>query len=188
LDNPKTSNHASNALMSLMCFQASRLEARQSENGNIILYDDQDRTLWDTEFIEKAFYYLQQASKWEITSTLYVEASIAYWHTVDNNNPNKWISILKLYDVLLLANNSPVVALNRIWAFSKVHGNLRAIEEAKKLDLTTNHFYFVLLAELYTRTDDMDKAKEYFTKAQHFCKTNTEKAMIQKQIDKTIIQ
>ncbi|HWW42503.1 RNA polymerase sigma factor [Pedobacter sp.] len=184
LDTPQTNNHASNALMSLMCFQASRLEARQSENGNIILYDDQDRALWDTEFIEKGFYYLQQASKWEITSTLYVEASIGYWHTVDRNNPDKWTSILKLYDVLLLANSSPIVALNRIWAFSKVHGNLPAIEEAKKLDLNTNHFYLVLLAELYKNTDDMDKAKEYFIKAQHFCKTGTEKSMLQKQIDK----
>jgi RNA polymerase sigma factor (sigma-70 family) len=184
LDNRKTNNHTSNALMSLMCFQASRLEARQSESGDIVLYDDQDRTLWDKEFIEKGFYYLQQASKWEVTSTFYLEASIAYWHTVDHNNPNKWMSILKLYDVLCLACNSPIVALNRIWAFSKVHGNLPAIEEAKKLDLNTNHFYLVLMAELYTQTDDIDIAKEYFTKAGHLCKTSTEKAMLQKQIDK----
>lgn len=183
LDNPKTNNHVTNALMSLMCFHTSRLEARQSESGNMVLYDDQDRTLWDTEFIEKGFYYLQQASKWEITSTYYVEASIAYWHTVDNNNPDKWANILKLYDVLLSANNSPIVALNRIWAFSKVNGNLPAIEEAEKLDLNTNHFYLVLLAELYNHID-IDKACEYLTKAQRFCKTDTEKMMLQKRIDK----
>jgi RNA polymerase sigma-70 factor (ECF subfamily) len=184
LDNPQTNNHASNALMSLMCFQASRLEARQSEKENMVLYDDQDKTLWDTQFIEKGFYYLQRASKWEITSTFYLEASIAYWHTVNHNNPDKWISILKLYDVLWLANHSPIVALNRIWAFSKVQGTVAAIEEAKKLDLNTNHFYLVLLAELYSQTNDIDKAKEYFTKAQHFCKTSTEKTMLQKKIDK----
>jgi RNA polymerase sigma-70 factor (ECF subfamily) len=167
-----------------MCFQASRLEARQSEKENMVLYDDQDKTLWDTQFIEKGFYYLQRASKWEITSTFYLEASIAYWHTVNHNNPDKWISILKLYDVLWLANHSPIVALNRIWAFSKVQGTVAAIEEAKKLDLNTNHFYLVLLAELYSQTNDIDKAKEYFTKAQHFCKTSTEKTMLQKKIDK----
>lgn len=183
LDNPLTNNHATNALMSLMCFHTSRLEARQSENGNIVLYDDQDRTLWDTEFIEKGFHYLQQASKWGITSTYYVEASIAYWHTVDNSNPDKWTSILKLYDVLLSANNSPIVALNRIWAFSKVYGNLSAIEEAEKLDLKTNHFYFILLAELYKNTDT-NKTSEYLARALHLCKTDTEKEMIQKQISK----
>ena len=181
LDNPLTNNHTSNALMSLMCFQASRLEARQTENGNIVLYDEQDRTLWDREFIEKGFYYLQQSSKWEITSAYYIEASIAYWHTVDNNNPDKWASILKLYDVLLLANKSPIVALNRIWAFSKVHGNLSALEEARKLDLKTNNFYFILLAELYKPIDNA-MAIQYLTMALHICKTNTEKEMIQKQI------
>jgi RNA polymerase sigma-70 factor (ECF subfamily) len=168
--------------MSLMCFQASRLEARQSENGNIILYDDQDRSLWDTAFIEKGFLYLQQASKWEITSTYYVEASIAYWHTIDNSNPDKWVSILKLYDVLLTVTNSPIVALNRIWAFSKVHGIQTAIAEAEKLGLETNHFYLILLAELY-KPINSDKTAEYLAKAYHFCKTETEREMIQKQIN-----
>jgi len=88
-----------------------------------------------------------------------------------------------LYDVLLSANNSQIVALNRIWAFSKVHGNLSAIEEAKKLDLKINHFYFILLAELYKQTDT-NKTSEYLTKALHLCKTNTEKKMIKNKIDK----
>lgn len=181
LENPQTNNHATNALMSLMCFHASRLEARQSGNGEVVLYDDQDRNLWDTEFIEKGFYYLQQASKWEITSTYYIEASIAYWHTVENSNPDKWTSILKLYDVLLLTSNSPVIALNRIWAFSKVYGNLAAIQEIEKLESSANHFYFILLAELY-REINSNKSIEYLTSALGLCKTDTEKEMINKRI------
>lgn len=181
LANPKTNNHVTNALMSLMCFQSSRLEARQSINGSIVLYDDQDRNLWDTEFIEKGFYYLQQASQWEITSTYYIEASIAYWHTVENSHPNKWISVLNLYDVLALTNDSPIVALNRIWAFSKVHGNVSAIAEVEKLDLTNNHFYYLLLANLY-KTVDIKTSIEYLIQAMHHCKTNKEKEMIQNQI------
>jgi RNA polymerase sigma-70 factor (ECF subfamily) len=182
LDNTLTNNHATNALMSLMCFHSSRLEARQSIDGGVILLNDQDKTLWDSEFIEKGFYYLQQASKWEITSTYYFEASIAYWHTVDNSNSDKWPSILKLYDVLLLANHSPVIALNRIWALSKVHGNLAAITEAEILGLKTSHFYFILLAELYKEIN-ISKTIEYLTEALQLCKTNTEKEMIQKQIN-----
>lgn len=177
LGNPLTNNHSTNALMSLMCFQASRLDARKSDEGHIILYDDQDRRLWNSEFIEKGFHYLQQASKWEVTSTYYLEASIAYWHTVDNQNPNKWTSILKLYDALWAVNNSPIVALNRIWAFSKVHGNLAAIDAAKKLELKTNHFYFILLAELY-RQSDANRSIDYLTKALSFSKTDTEKEQI----------
>ena len=183
LNNPLTNTHATNALMSLMCFHASRLEARQSQNGNMVLYDDQDRTLWDTEFIEKGFHFLQQASKWEITSGYYVEASIAYWHTVDNRNPEKWTSILKLYDVLLSADNSPIVALNRVWAFSKVHGNLSAIEEAEKLDLKANHFYYVLLAEVYKEIDT-NKTSLYLIKALPLCKTDSEKTLIKNKIER----
>jgi len=182
LANPLTNNHASNALMSLMCFHTSRLEARES-GGNSVLYEDQDRTLWDREFIEKGFHYLQQASKWETTSTYYVEACIAYWHTVDNSNPDKWSSILKLYDVLLTANNSPVVALNRIWAFSQVHGNVLALNEAKKWDLKANHFYFILLAELNKQIDP-DKSVRYLSKALQLCKTDQEKALIKNKMER----
>lgn len=181
LENPHTNTHPTNALMSLMCFHSSRLEARQSRSGSIILYDDQDKALWDSEFIEKGFYYLQQASKWEISSTYYIEASIAYWHTVDNSNTDKWTSILKLYDVLLLVNDSPIVALNRVWAFSKIYGNSLAINEARNLNLTTNHFYFMLLAELFSQVDN-NKTKEYLTKAHRHCKTNTEKNIIEKKL------
>ncbi len=193
LVNPLTNNHATNGLMSLMCFHASRLEARESENGGIVLYDDQDRTLWDTEFIEKGFYYLQQASKWETKSVYYVEACIAYWHTIDNSNPDKWISILKLYDVLLTGNNSPIVALNRIWAVSMVHGNVSALKEAdrvsqkvsavgQKPDLKANHFYFMLLAELNKQIDP-DKSLQYLNKALQLCKTDPEKALIKKKME-----
>lgn len=183
LGNQLTNNHATNALMSLMCFHSSRLDARQSDNGNIILYDDQDSKLWDTELIEKGFYYLQQASKWEITSKYYIEASIAYWHTVSNVNADKWTSILSLYDALLSVDNSPIVALNRIFALSKVQGNLAAINETEKMNLKNNHFYFVLLAELYKQVD-LDKTLEHFQIAYKLCKTDTEKDMINKQIQK----
>lgn len=182
LDNQLTNNHASNSLMSLMCFQSSRLKARKSATGNIILYDEQDRTLWDKEFIEKGFYYLQQASQWEITSTYYIEASIAYWHTVDNSNADKWTSILNLYDALQSVINSPVAGLNRIWAYSKVHGNKKAIAEAEKLALTTNHFYYLVLAELYKQVNS-NKSNECYQMAFALCKTDIEKKMIHQQIN-----
>ena len=185
LGNQLTNTHSTNALMSLMCFHSSRLDARQSENGNIILYENQDKKLWDTELIEKGFYYLQQASKWEITSKYYLEASIAYWHTVGNDNKDKWTSILNLYEALLSVDNSPIVALNRIFALSKVQGNLAAINEAEKMELKSNHFYFVLLAELYKQVD-FDKAVENFHKAFKLCKTDTEKEIIKMQIQKLI--
>ncbi|HLU93239.1 MAG TPA: sigma-70 family RNA polymerase sigma factor [Membranihabitans sp.] len=182
LRHPLTNNHATNALMSLMCFHASRLDARQSGNGHMVLYDDQDRTLWDTELIEKGFHYLLEASKWEISSTYYFEASIAYWHTVENSHPDKWTSILSLYDILLSAYTSPIVALNRLWAYSKVHGNISAIREAGKLDLKTNHFYFILLAELH-KSIDPNRSIHYLTEALTICMTDSERSLIKNKIE-----
>lgn len=181
LNHEPTNTHESNSLMALMCFQSSRLAARQSTTGDLILYDDQDRALWDTAFIEKGFHFLQQASKSEPKSTYYIEACIAYWHTLENTNPDKWISILKLYDQLLVSNPSPVVALNRVWAFAKVHGYQLATIEAEALPLQHNHFYHILLAELYVDRDP-DLAKFHLKKAVTLCKNETEESQIEQKL------
>ncbi|HMQ08861.1 MAG TPA: sigma-70 family RNA polymerase sigma factor [Saprospiraceae bacterium] len=183
LKNNLTNTHSTNSLMSLMCFHSSRLEARLTEKGEIILYHDQDENLWDSELIEKGFYYLQQASKLEIGSKYYLEASIAYWHTVKKDTKEKWKSILNLYDLLLKIDYTPIADLNRIFALSKVKGNELAIIEAEKLKLKNNHFYYLLLSELYKVTD-RNKAKGSMEKALKLCKTETEKIFIRKNIKK----
>jgi len=77
---------------------------------------------------------------------------------------------------------SPVAALNRTYALSKVKGKAEAIAAAEKLQLTDNHFYHVLLGELYTGIDN-DQAKQYFQKALLLAKTQPEKQVIQKRIE-----
>jgi len=185
VNNPKTNTHAANALLSLMCFHASRLDARQTENGELILYEDQDEGKWNTELIEKGFYYLQQASKWQAFSKYYLEASIAYWHTVKVNIPEKWPSILNLYDALLLIDDAPIIRLNRIFAVSKVHGTRQAILESSTLKLAKNHFYWILLAELHKETVP-EKALESLHQALKYCDTDKEKKMITTAIDELV--
>lgn len=182
LDNEATNTHAANALMSLMCFHSSRLDARFTDNNDMIVYDEQDENRWDTELIEKGFYYLQQASKWEVTSKYYLEASIAYWHTVKTDAREKWESILRLYDLLIQIENSPAAMLNRVYALSKVKGNEAAVAEAEKMNMPGNHFYYILLAELY-KNSGREKVKECFTKALSVCKNETEKQFILKKMN-----
>ena len=183
LQNDLTNTHSTNSLMSLMCFHSSRLEARLTDKGEIILYQDQDETLWNTELIEKGFYYLQQASKWEIASKYYLEASIAYWHTFKKDTKEKWESIFNLYDLLLKIDYTPIANLNRIFALSKVKGNKLAIIEAKKLNLKDNHFYYLLLSELY-KGSDRNKEKDSLENSLKLCKTDTERIFIRKKIEK----
>ncbi|MES2003848.1 MAG: sigma-70 family RNA polymerase sigma factor [Bacteroidota bacterium] len=182
------SNEATNlpqvqALFSLMCFQSSRLEARKTESGQMILYHEQDETLWNQGLITKGVYYLHEASKGNIISQYHIEASIAYWHTIKADTPQKWESILQLYNQLLQIQYSPIAALNRTYAFSKIHGKQAAITEAEKLALVNNHFYFTLLGELYMGIDN-SKSHSHLEKALNLAKTKGDKLIIQKKLSR----
>lgn len=172
-----------NALFSLMCFHASRFKARQNTNGEIILYHDQDETLWNQELITKGAYHLRLASTGNEISRYHLEASVAYWHTIKSDTQEKWENILQLYNRLLQIQYSPIAALNRTFALAKANGKEEAIREAEKLKLTANHYYFTLLGELYTGVD-IGKAKENFEKALALAKTQADKHTLQQKIDK----
>jgi len=182
IENKQTNQPKVNALYALTCFHASRLPARKNSSGEIILYDQQDETLWDQELISKGVYYLHQASQGSSISKYHIEATIAYWHTIKADTKEKWESILQLYNQLLQIEYSPVAALNRTYALSKANGKEEAIREAEKLNLKDNHFYFVLLGELYTDLDN-DKAREFFRRGIHLAKTESDKQVILKRVE-----
>lgn len=175
-DLPKT-----NALLALMCFHASRFDARQSSNDLLVLYEDQNENLWDEELIRQGRYFLSRSASGDEMSSYHLEARIAYWHCIKEDNKGKWEEILQLYNQLLLINYSPGVALNRTYALFKANGQQAALAEAEKLKLLDNHFYFVLLGELYRNIDNA-KAKLNFQKAYTLAKTNAEQQMIDAQI------
>ena len=182
IENEQTNQPNVNALFALMCFHASRFAARKNEHGEIILYHDQDETLWNEELISKGAYHLHQASQGNILSKYHLEAGIAYWHTIKADTIEKWETILQLYNRLLQIAYSPVAALNRTYALSKANGKQAAIAEAEKLNLVNNHYYFTLLGELYTGIDNQ-KAKQHFGQALSLAKTQADKQTIQKKID-----
>jgi RNA polymerase sigma factor (sigma-70 family) len=182
IGNEQTNQPRVNALFSLMCFHSSRFEARKNENGEIVLYQDQDETRWNRELIEKGAYYLNQASRGDHFSKYHLEATIAYWNTQKSDTREKWEAILQLYNRLLQIEYSPIAALNRTYALSKANGKEEAIREAEKLGLTDNHFYFTLLGELYCGLDDL-KAKENFERAFVLARTTTDKQLIRKKIE-----
>ena len=181
LENEITNKPQVNALLSLMCFHSSRFEARKNKNGEIVLYDEQDESLWNKELISRGIYFLQKASQGNILSKYHLEANIAYWHTFKTDSQEKWGNILQLYNQLLIKEYSPIAALNRTYALSRVYGKSAAIAEAEKLKLENNHFYFSLLGELYKDVDNK-RARSNFEKALSLAKTKTDKLTIKKKI------
>ena len=183
IENEKTNKPRAEALFALMCFHASRFDARTDENGEIIRYDEQNVALWNEELISRGHYYLNNASRGKELSTYHVEAAIGYWHTIKNDSTEKWENILQLYNQLLLITYSPITALNRTYALSKVYGKPAAIREAEKLVLSNNHLYHVLLGYLYT-DDDKEKAISHLKTALKLAKTEKERSLIRKEMEK----
>ncbi len=183
VENRHTNKPQVNALLSLMFFHASRFEARVDKNGELILYDEQDTSLWNTDLISKGGYFLHCATTGDSLSKYHLEATIAYWNTQRADTKEKWETVLLLYDHLLQLEYSPIAALNRTYALAKARSKPEAIIQAEKLQLDSNHFYFALLGELYIGIDDI-KAKKNFEKAIELTKTAPGKIAIQKKLDK----
>ena len=181
IENEQTNKPFTNALLSLMCFQSSRFDARFNQNGETVLYHEQDTDLWDQELIAKGEYFLNQASQGDRISKYHLEAGIAYWHTFKADAKEKWENILQLYNQLLLIEYSPIAALNRTYALSKANGKKEAIIEAEKINLTDNHLYHSLLGELYTDIDN-NKAISHLQKAWALAKSTTDKMLISKRM------
>ena len=177
IENKDTNEPKVNALLSLMCFHSSRFEARTNNNEEIILYQDQNETLWNKELISKGEYYLNLASKGFSISKYHLEAGIAYWHTIKTDTEEKWKNILHLYNQLLQLEYSPIAALNRTYALSKAGNKTESIIEAEKLNLTGNHLYHSLLGNLYTDIDN-EKSILHYKTALTLAKSATDKAFI----------
>jgi len=183
VENEATNKPQVNALLSLMYFHASRFDARIDKNGEPVLYEEQNTNLWDTDLISKGAYFLNLSAIGNKISKYHLEAAIAYYNTQKEDTKQKWENILQLYNQLLQLEYSPIAALNRTFALSRANSKEEAIHEAEKLKLTTNHFYFMLLGELYT-TIDTKKAKLNFNKALVLAKTTSDKKAIQNKISK----
>ncbi len=183
VEHEKTNTPPVNALLALMCFHASRFEARLKGNGEFVAYDEQDTSLWNPDLIGKGGYFLHRATAGNEVSKYHLEAAIAFWHTQQRDTQEKWGSILHLYNQLLQIEYSPMAALNRTFALAKANGKREAIPVAEKLLLTDNHLYFMLLGELYTDIDN-SKAKDNFQRAFSLARTQSDKLAIQKRIDR----
>ena len=101
-------------LLALMLLHESRRDARSSPEGELILLDDQDRSLWNRNQIAEGLSLVQHALSSRRFGPFTLQAAIAAVHAeAPNAAATDWAQIVGLYDVLARANPSPVVELNR---------------------------------------------------------------------------
>jgi RNA polymerase sigma factor (sigma-70 family) len=182
VENNSTNLPEANALLSLMYFHSSRMKSRIDSRGELVLYEDQDAAVWNQHYITLGAFHLNKASTGNRISKYHLEAGIAYWHTIKDESIEKWDTILQLYNKLLQFEYSPIAALNRTYALSKVKGPDVAITEAEKLKLETNPYYFSLLAELYKKINPT-LSQQHLRKALTLSKSPAEQKTIRKKLN-----
>jgi len=186
LQNSHAASPPAAALMSLMCFQASRTGGRLSPEGDIILLADQDRSRWDGALIQRGNDYLNRAASGEAISVYHLQAAIAWEHC---NAPSfeavRWERILRYYDWLLQAQASPVVELHRAVALMQVQGAAAAMVEIEGLArrLAGYYLYHAVLGECYAECGRVKEAATCFGTAIELAAVAAEKALLQKKIE-----
>jgi RNA polymerase sigma-70 factor (ECF subfamily) len=184
---PKTNTAKVNAAMSLMCFHAARLDSRLDASGDIILLAQQDRSKWDLQLIAKGMTYLDQSAQGDLITTYHLEAAIAYEHclapTYEHTN---WKKILQFYDWLESIQPNPIVALNRMVAFSKCH-DIRSTLEALSRSAFIQQWqiqpvYHALLGDLYAK-EDLIQSKVHYQQAAELTHSIAEKKLMLKKIE-----
>ena len=110
-------------LLALMLLQDSRRAARSSAQGEVILLEDQDRSMWDRELIEEGKGLIERGLASRRFGPYTLQAAIAAVHAEAREaSATDWTQIVGLYDVLVRANPSPVVELNRAIAVAMRDG------------------------------------------------------------------
>jgi len=185
-ENSRTNLPYTHALLALMCFHASRFNARLDDNGFIILLKDQDRKQWNQFLIRKGNEYLSKAAMGDLIHEFHVEAAIASLHAnASSYDHTDWKMILQLYNNLLEMNFNPVVALNRCLVIGETEGYDAAIRELEKMnELEENCHYNTSLGEMYFKTGRKEEAKKFFTRALSLTSSHAEKKLINNKISK----
>ncbi|MCB1045196.1 MAG: sigma-70 family RNA polymerase sigma factor [Acidobacteria bacterium] len=180
------------ALSALMCFHMARLNTRMDTNGKLIPLDQQDRTQWDRDMIDRGLQALAHSTRMErnVASRFHLEAAIASRHcTALSFADTDWRSICKLYNRLLDVAPSTLVALNRAVAISYLHGPGMAIDVVKQLEEDQalpkhNNSIQAVLAVLYQRIGETEVAQTYQEQAIAMAATDHERDLLQMQIDR----
>lgn len=156
-----------NALLALMCLQASRFDARVGEFGAIVLLEDQDRARWNRPLIQKGLEFLETASTGDSINAYHVEASIASVHALAQRfEDTRWDQLVALYRLLCELKPGPVVSFNSAIALGYAQSPDAGIRELKKIQgLDENYLYLAAFGKFYLMKGDRVRAKDFFEKA-----------------------
>jgi RNA polymerase sigma-70 factor (ECF subfamily) len=145
-----------------MLFHDSRREARTA-GGDLVLLDDQDRSLWDESRIEEGRRVLERAASMRRIGPYQLQAAVAAVHAEGETD---WPAVAALYDQLALLSPSPIVELNRAVAVAMAEGADRGLDLIDRIEgLNDYHLLHAARADLLRRLDRREEAEEAYGRA-----------------------
>ncbi len=174
-------------ILALMLLHESRRPARTSPEGDIILLEDQDRSLWNREQIAEGTQLVQSAFASGSIGPYAIQAAISAVHaSAATADATDWAQIVALYDLLSRAAPSPVVELNRAVAVAMRDGPaaglplIDAILEQGKL--TDYHLAHAARADLCRRLGRSDEARTGYQQALKLAKQEPERRFLERRV------
>jgi RNA polymerase sigma factor (sigma-70 family) len=158
------------ALLALMHLHAARLASRQDSAGGLLLLEEQDRGLWDTEHLRQGAMWLERAADGDVLTRFHVEAGILAEHCFAASfSATNWVEIAELYAVLERIDPSPLHTLNRAVAAAEAWGPEAGLALVRKVAppawLDGHYLWDAVLADLCRRAGDAEAAERHKTQA-----------------------
>lgn len=175
------------ALIALMCFHVSRFDARIDGYGEMVDLEHQNRNLYHRDLIQEGIRHLESASVPTAPSDYHLQATISYYHcTAPSFEETDWKHILKLYDLHLQRQYSPIVELNRIVPLYKYSGAEKALIALRNFEKSPhyigNALFYAIKADILRDLKKVEDSKEAFNKAISLTHNELEKKHLGKKL------
>ncbi|CAN5855950.1 sigma-70 family RNA polymerase sigma factor [soil metagenome] len=174
-------------LLALMLLHDARRSARFDGAGELILLDEQDRSLWDRRQIENGVTLLEEALRQRRPGAYQLQAAIAAVHCVAaSSESTDWPQIVRLYDELARRHSTPVVELNRIVALAMAEGPERGLQQLDQHNLAQAlkgyHLYHAVRADLYRRLGRPTEAARAYRRAHALVSQPAERRFLERRL------
>ena len=175
------------ALLALMLLHDSRRDARLDANGDLVLLEEQDRSLWDQVEIAEALPLVEQALG-DGPAPFTLQAAIAALHCqAQRVEDTDWRQIARLYELLLDVQPSPVIALNHAVAVAMAEGPRRGLDLVNELaasgDLSDYHLLHAARADLLRRMQSFPEAAADYRRAIALTNNESERRFLQRRLN-----
>jgi RNA polymerase sigma-70 factor (ECF subfamily) len=171
-------------LVALMLLHDSRREARLDRAGDLVVLEDQDRSLWNQEQIAEALPLVAEAIKGE-PSPFAIQAAIAAEHCkAARPEDTNWHAIVRLYDLLEQIQPSPIISLNRAVAVAMAEGPEigLALIDLLASELDEYHLLHAARADLLRRMDSKKEAAESYERALQLVTNESERRFLERRL------